>query len=226
MSRHQAPASAPHSSVAAVESVPTRPSGSNGRRQHVSPNERGIDEARQVVRDGERPGGLTAERHGQQEGGVDAQQRDGGDDPHRHIAHQDDWRRDRVGEPDPLQHARYPYGADVRHGIHNVQRQSDRDEDRAASRNVDQHRPACRALRAARECERQRRPDDDDEAREDCVGEGPAIPGRVHEGSGHGAPVARVVDDDHARDGQSAEHVERGEVVADRLHGRWGGRLR
>ncbi len=94
---------------------------------------------------------------------------------------------------------------------------------RRPTRNAGPPRPGRQGV-APRKGERHRASHDEYEEREDHVGGGAAVPGRVNERREDRVPVPGIVDEDHAGDRRAAKDIQRFELMV-RGHRR-GGRLR
>ena len=116
--------------------------------------------------------------------------------------------RDDIGQGNSLQHARDAHGAQPGKTVDGIEQQAQHEQHRGPDKNVAEQPAAARALTPLGERERQRDADDEDKAREHDVGERRAIPGGMHERPIDGAPVARIVDEDHGGDRQTPEHIK------------------
>ncbi len=123
-------------------------------------------------------------------------------------------RAGKVAERDALQDSGNAPGCEMVVG-EGVDEQADGEDDGGAAQNVRQEAEARRicgqGVDSRGEGKGQRNAGDEEEKREDQVGEGPAIPGRVLQ-LGEGADAAGV-DDDHQQDGKAAKYVERDQAL-------------
>jgi hypothetical protein len=141
--------------------------------------------------------------------------------PRRAGEHQQDG--EQVGQADALQHAHDPERAEVQGRVVDgpLQHRGRGVEDEAQG---EQHRhPADqplvegasvlgRGLAVARQGEGDRGADDEEEGGEDLIGRREAVPFGVAQGGVDVAPASRVVDQDHAGDGETPEAVQGGEA--------------
>jgi len=114
-----------------------------------------------------------------------------------------------VADGDALQHARDPDGGPVG-ARRTVEHEAQHEDHARPAKDADQRRCG----RPLLEGERDGHAHDEEEERKHKVGRGPAVPRGVAERRVDGRPGARVVDEDHRRDGEAAEGVERDEASA------------
>ena len=96
-----------------------------------------------------------------------------------------------------------------------VDEEPEQEDQQSATNDLAPDRRLVVAARAARRQREVRRDaGDEQEEREDEIGRRPAVPRRVLERRVDGAPGSRVVDEQHSRDGETAENVEREEALA------------
>ena len=115
-----------------------------------------------------------------------------------------DEKRHEVTQGNPGQNAGNAHGEDVETGI----------EGHEKAQAEDFQGPDGRRARGVAGRERERRAHDKEKERKDEVGGRPAIPGRVLERPVDVSPVARIVHQDHGRDGGPAERIDRHQALA------------
>ncbi len=127
-------------------------------------------------------------------------------------------RREQERDCDALQHARDPQIRQVQEIRERVQQQAEQEDDRRPLRRA---RRDVRAFGAPRDLHRERvrhgHADNEQEERKDQVRRRPAVPLRVPQRRVDRAPAPRIVDDQHARDRETAERVQGDEARALRL---------